>query len=210
MKGPVIDIALYKRQLLTGQVQFIVDLFEQAGNRRHHGRIHLFNIVGYGSQTLGIIHRHAQELIQVHQHPFVSMAQRQEAQRGLAPGGGRRFQIFDLTYNVTVRKHHSFGITGGARSVNNGGKITGFYRIFQCLQFFRHLMLATQLNQLIQKLIIAIGFVEHENRFQRFHIGQYRLQFTTQILSFDENHFHLGMVKNVTIILLTNGGINRN
>ena len=72
------------------------------------------HIGGDGTQTLGIVNRHAAILVAVVQGTLVGMTHGQETERPVGSIANGIMEILELVHQIMVREHHTLGRSRGA------------------------------------------------------------------------------------------------
>ena len=210
-KCPVEDGRFYTSCRTTFLDNSVVEFFEQSRHRGEDRWLRITQVFFDGFQTLCKIDVCTDVHVQIVQHAFEDVANGKEAQYPVffidQDLGNPWNAVQNVLHDVLMAEHHTFGCTGGARSVNDGREICGFYTCHATLQFAL-LLIASCLGDF--RPVCAIGFsLKNKDALQRGDLVFDRHDFVVQFLVADRAVFALAVGENVFIIRLSHGGVNR-
>ena len=209
---PIEEFFLDAFQFLTLAVDAVIHLLDEARHSRHHVGTRHFKVLNHLGNALGIVGLVAHVLVEVVHHALVDVAEREKTHGTREMRLGRMFDTIHAGKDILMAEHNPFGMPCGARGINHRGHIASADRGLDGGQRIGLGIVAALLHQVGEGGIFGFGFLlfDKVDPLQRFQLGDNVLDLAQHGLILQEEVAHLAVLEDVAVVVLADGGINRN
>jgi len=207
---PEIEGLLDAGEFLALGHKAVVNPLKQPGHRVEHVGFDLLQGTNDLPQVAHIVYPHPLVLKVVVDTPLIHVTEGQEADHPvLLPQVVHFHMCAEVGNQVAVRKHHPLGHPCGSGGIDNGGqifRIHGSHHLFQARLQGLPILLPGSHDLLI--MTASRHLLKGKNLLERRNPVRHRLELLIQFGIPDNQEMRLGMLQNITVLLLPDGRVN--